>query len=403
MNLAGLVSYLSPSSPLRLSVDIESASRPLEHRYRTSLLALAQWGTQRERPISRRRLVCIVFQSQRDHDSNHGIASAPSIDATVPSKAAQLPEELFEPILNHLCALDPQHDRWGQSVYSPSLGFCALTCRHWATHVRHVLFLKVALKSENRARTFSDLVRSPVAVPGPPVGEIVQMIELTMEEESPHWMFHVWTILRDGILPNLQSINLDIRGGIQDSDAEVSPAPRHKCEILYDIGLPRRIPSVHPISLHTLRLQSLGFHSSAAFVRSLAYFNVDRLECETLVWPEPEGNSALAITGPPLPRNRRGLRASSEVFVYSCSAFLPFVWNFIKTRLPSAHVNSAARQLVYINPLQINTVISIIRLFTDDCECSERERMGRLGNHILRVFTGECSLIIAHIHLLTPS
>ena len=96
---------------------------------------------------------------------------------------------------------------------------CSLTCRVWAIHIRPLIFSEVVLRSQEKTRTFSELIRSPVVVPVP-LREAVRKIKLVVDDESHPWMYHVWTLLRDYILPFLESIDFTIKGSLPKADSE---------------------------------------------------------------------------------------------------------------------------------------------------------------------------------------
>ena len=203
------------------------------------------------------------------------------------------------------------------------------------------------------------MTRSPVIVPGP-LRDVVRDIRLEMDENSRPWMYYIWALLRDGVLLNIQSIDLRISG---DRDKALQER-WDKSEIfsLLDIGLPRTLPSAHPIHLRTLDLRRLKFRSHAALLRCLAYHHTERIYCDQVEWP---GESVIS----PLPRypsSRLGL--PKQVRVSSCTAISPFVWSIIT---PYRYGPRMTPRLLYIRPAQINIVLGIIRLFSDECECKE--------------------------------
>ena len=148
---------------------------------------------------------------------------------------------------------------------------CSLTCRVWAIHIRPLIFSEVVLRSQEKTRTFSELIRSPVVVPVP-LREAVRKIKLVVDDESHPWMYHVWVLLlRDAILPNLQSITVAISGKSTDP-----PMGRSKCETLLDIGFPRTLPCVNPLRLNMLHLDSLKFRSCEFFLVAFTAFSINR-------------------------------------------------------------------------------------------------------------------------------
>ena len=98
-----------------------------------------------------------------------------SIDVSVPSKGSQVPGELLEIILANLRPMRKSRP------FDPELGQCSLTCRHWATHIRPLIFSRIELSSEKRLRAFSALVCSSVIVPAP-LRETVHHLKIRMDK-----------------------------------------------------------------------------------------------------------------------------------------------------------------------------------------------------------------------------
>ncbi|KIP02261.1 hypothetical protein PHLGIDRAFT_130828 [Phlebiopsis gigantea 11061_1 CR5-6] len=184
------------------------------------------------------------------------------------STAANLPGELVELVLKSLCSYDPAVDnRWKASSFDSSLGRCSLTCRHWATHIRPVLFRKVDILSEDEARAFAFFVRSSVAIPRP-LRMVIRKIELSVYKTSDFrpWMYYIWALLRDIELPNLQEINLAIRGTMVRGDESVIAPPgtvSRVCIVMEDaahfISQGEDAPSAAPADLNStlMRLDQL--------------------------------------------------------------------------------------------------------------------------------------------------
>lgn len=240
-----------------------------------------------------------------------------------------------------------------------------------------MLFSRIVLKSSNDARTFSALVRPPsVVVPGL-LHTAVRDIRLRMDDSSRPWMYHVWALLRDGTLPNLESIHWRIRGA---NTVQASQICRNRCKVLLDIGLPRTMPSTHPIRLHTLTLYNLEFPSYIALLRCLAFDSVENVKLHDLRWPKED--TILAPTGRLL--SQLSLHAPKEIRTFSCTAVLPLVWSLITAQFPSP---GAVWRLLYINSSQIDAIMAILRLFSERCDCPECKGSVRL-NYLLRVYTG---------------
>ena len=294
----------------------------------------------------------------------------------MPSRADRLPEELFEPIIKYICILR----KWDWDfVHTRSLRDCSLTCRYWATRIRPAIFSHVTLTSQSRTRTFLALLPSPVVVPGL-LRDIVREISLVMAEDSRPWMYHVWALLRNGALPNLRSINVNIRG--QSDDIRRPEAGRSKCEALLDVGLPRRLPSSHQINLHTLSLTEISFRSYESLLRTVAYYCTEKIACYRVQWPET--NAIAAPAGYLL--SRLNLHAPRHVSVMECTVWLPFLWTLITTHPPISRVT---QRLLYISTTQIGAVMDIVHLISGiECECRSCQEVPNLLAFELRTYTG---------------
>ncbi|KIP06070.1 hypothetical protein PHLGIDRAFT_119267 [Phlebiopsis gigantea 11061_1 CR5-6] len=288
--------------------------------------------------------------------------------------ASELPEEIIYIILKHLCI--DQHDlAWGESFFDRALGRCSLTCRYWAAHIRPVLFAKLVLRSQNDVAALGALVRSSVVVPGM-LGAVVREIDLVMDEGAHPWMYHVWALVRDGVLPSLRSIDLRIDGA---GSVRAWHTGRHRCAVMYDVGLPRTRPSDHTLHLRRLLLHSLKFDSSNILLRCLASVNADTVQCVGLQWPEDD--TTLPTTVLPLPRTRSF--TPHELWVDLCTAVSPFVRSFLTTRPPRP---GTARRQAYVGPAHLDTAMALARLLSEECACSECTRTRKQRSYLLRMY-----------------
>lgn len=272
---------------------------------------------------------------------------------------------------------------WDVPSFQSSLAPCSLTCRHWATQIRPVLFAKVVIKSHDAARSFTSFARCPAAVPGP-LRLVVREIQLLVNNAFRPWMYHVWALFRDVALPNLQRVDLTIEGNESEAGWRKSDEP------LLDIGLPRTLPSAHHIPLHLLTLLNLRFRSHATLLRCSTYHRTERILCTRVKWPE--GSPVSAPAGHLL--SRLTSHIPDEVFLDECTSIASFVWRVVTTQ-PSTP--GAAPRLLYISATQINAVMGILRLFSDECECRECEGRPTKWDYKLRVYTGAHRLTSYHM------
>ena len=278
------------------------------------------------------------------------------------SKAVQTPEELLVIICQCLCLEWPT--KWDRVshiwVFDSSLAQCSLTCRRWAARIRPAVFRNITLTSEKKARAFSALVRYSVNVPAS-LRDIVRHLKLEMDDTSRPWMYYVWALLRDGILTNLDRLDLQIVGADNSAKPQVV---RRKGEVLLDIGLPRTLPSTHPVYLDTLQLWNIQFRSHANFLRRVSLHSPRHIICSNVQWPE-ESMVLPPLEHPRLGRSPLTFRASEEVSVKDFPSVVPFLWCMVTTQLSGP---GATQRLLYISPAQIDAVMDIIHLFSDESE-----------------------------------
>ena len=296
------------------------------------------------------------------------------------SKAAQIPEELFKVLLKHLCINERPPS--AATSFEPRLARCSLTCRYWATHIRPVLFSKIALKSQDDVHTLATLLRSPVDVPGP-LYAAVRAICLHMDSLSRPWMYHIWALLRDGMLPNVQSLDVKLNG----HGVGYLKVGRHKCECLLDIGLPRTIPHApYPIRLRELHLDRFSFYSYTQLVRCIAYHLTDNVYCFEVDTP----HQTAALT--PRILTRLASHAPRVIPITSRgSRILPFVRSLVAPHPPASGAQHC--RLLCVDITQRSAIMNIFWQFSDGCQCSWclRERRG-IKTYTLEVYAGMCRL-----------
>ena len=289
-------------------------------------------------------------------DSEIASGSTPIPPAS--KNAAELPGELIEHILAYL--RNDANSLSGPSSFDRSLSSCSLVCRHWAANIRPGIFKDVRLKSQLDAKRFNTAVSSPCKVPAP-LNILVKRLDLDVDEDARPWMYFVLAPIRDGLLPNLERIVLTV--STKKSDLRTSQPSRRKRHSLYDLGLPRTMPSqaVRSLRLPGLVLDNIMFPSPKAFVRYLTSFTSNDIRCHSLQWPDrdaaPVPVALYSLSG--------RLFAQTHVYIRECTAVLPFMQVTVTTHPPSPH---APQEQVYISPEQIDTFTGIISLFTDDAE-----------------------------------
>ena len=292
-------------------------------------------------------------------------------DVSVSSKGAQVPGKLLSSILEYL---RPERE---DGPFEPLLARCSLTCRHWAVHIRPHIFRRVHLTSEKRVRAFSALARSSVVVPAP-LRETVRHLVIEMDNISRPWLYHAWALSSSNLLPKVEETYLFVISKA-DSDERLltgSPVSRRKSEVLLDIGLPRKLPSTRPLVLHTLYLHNLWFRSRASFFRSFDLHSPSTVRCTEVRWPDES---------PVVPAGRLKLHRLEAICTKECTAVMPFIQGLVTTQQPSPR---ATQQLLHIHGTQIDAVMGIFRLFSDECECRQCQGTARTEWYKLYIYPG---------------
>ena len=194
-------------------------------------------------------------------------------------------------------------------------------------------------------------------------------------------MYHIWSLLRDGVLRKIKRINLTITG----TDANDKPqAAWRKGEHLLDVGLPRKLPQpfTHPIYLHTLHLENLQFRSRATLLRSLLLHSPKTIGCRNVQWPE---ETPVVVQAGQLHQRQLSLHTPEKIVVQNCTAILPFIWLLVTSHLPSP---GAIQKRLYIHEIELATVVDILRLLSDGCECQTCWNGGRQGQYELAISPG---------------
>ena len=199
-----------------------------------------------------------------------------------------------------------------------------------------------------------------------------------MDGLSRPWMYHVWALLCAEVLLSLESVEFAIQGEGSDKGLQ---AVQNKCKVLLSTGLPRTLPYAPTLRLNILTLIHQKFSSYSNLLRCLTYYSIEVLYCHNVGWPEED--TIIQPAGHLL--SRLNLRAPKIIRVSSCTAVSPFASSMITTRPYGPYV--VPRQL-YISTAQIDTVMGILRLLSDQCECRACEKSERKGTYDFRAFAG---------------
>ncbi|EKM52928.1 uncharacterized protein PHACADRAFT_210693 [Phanerochaete carnosa HHB-10118-sp] len=171
-----------------------------------------------------------------------------------PSKATEIPEELFEHILWH--AGDCGGEFPLQWVAKAHVSACASVCRCWARQARRELFCYVTLRTLNDVNHFRNMLSAP-ALPGlEPIAEIVVTLNAAPDNRDVPWLHLVFLF----ILPTLGNDIVLI--------VNTLPSEKRPWRTLHP-SLPRSLPG-STMPLHELNIMGVHFPSGRALARLLS-------------------------------------------------------------------------------------------------------------------------------------
>ena len=166
-----------------------------------------------------------------------------------PSKAAEIPEELFEYIVWQI----PKDLFSGDKQHLAALGS---VCRYWARICRQNLFDTLTLRTPDDAKRFYEVISAPTLPGLDPISTITQELEIAVENMDEPWLHLVFFLL-----PKLQKVNLcDVRP--QRSGEKWPWRTLHPF-------LPRSIPS-SLMPIQNLSLDHVHFPSRRTLLRLLS-------------------------------------------------------------------------------------------------------------------------------------
>ena len=176
---------------------------------------------------------------------------SPSTQRMQPSKAAEIPEELFEHILWHVCTRRIIHED-----YRRRLSVSSLVCRYWAHQCRPPLFHRIELRTPDDVKRFCEFLCTPTLPGLRPIPAMTHELRIVARNMDQPW-FHLVFLL----IPKLQRVQL----------AYLQPCPtdgKWSWRTLHPF-LPRSIPgSLMPISW--LSFLGVRLHSRSTILRLLS-------------------------------------------------------------------------------------------------------------------------------------
>ena len=200
-----------------------------------------------------------------------------------PSKASDIPEELFERILWHACG----GRRLPEGETRRYVSVLCLVCRYWSRQCRLLLFRRITLRSHDDATRFGDILNAPAVHNEQPTAGMIWYLTAKPDSSDRPWLH----LVSFRFLPKLYNLT------------SFSTVPLHgstkPLRTLYP-SLPRSLPMRH-IRGHQLCLHGLHFPTGRVLSRLLSSIpHLQRLQAFGLTFdtkPKPAD-----FTTPPFPR-----------------------------------------------------------------------------------------------------
>lgn len=171
------------------------------------------------------------------------------------SKAAHLPEELFESIIRYACAR-----RWPNMLHHgerAAVSVLGQVCRYWARLARRGLFRNIALRTLGDVNSFYNMLSSPTPRGLDALSDVVLSVSLQPRREDAPWLHLFFLRVR----PLLNGLGSTV-------PLNVDPEEKQEWHSLHP-SLPRAIPgSIMPLS--ALLLIDVYFADGRALSRLLA-------------------------------------------------------------------------------------------------------------------------------------
>lgn len=176
------------------------------------------------------------------------------------SLAAQIPEELFEDVLWHVCDFDRMFNR----AEKKTLSKLALVCRYWARMCREDLFRDITLRTLDDVHHFRELCDRPALSGLSPISQFIYIIHAKPDRNDKPWLHHLFLFL----IPMLRTLRMN-RGFIS-LHVKVLPLGGHtQSWRTLDPSLPRSLPGSLML-VHDLHLDGTYFVDGRALLRLLS-------------------------------------------------------------------------------------------------------------------------------------
>lgn len=171
------------------------------------------------------------------------------------SKAAEIPEELFEIILWYACG--PYSIMWSRSNVAKAVASaCGSVNRYWARLSRRMLFQSINLRSPDDIHGLCDILDNPTLPDLEPIADLVEMLFAYLDKGSTPWL-HLFLLLVDPRLRKAHFLTVN-----------ALPSGGHTWRTLHP-SLPRSLPgSLMPIE--ELDLEQIHFPSGRVLSRLLS-------------------------------------------------------------------------------------------------------------------------------------
>lgn len=237
------------------------------------------------------------------------------------------------------------------------LNLCSLTCRHWASKCRPLLFRKLTLASHGDALTLLELIRRPKSK----IGDWISFLVLIQSEPSYPWTQLIYLRLSTRIPKTLEITHV-----LKWNSTPPSKVPQN---LSLHPSVPKSLPSLYYrcIRAHLINLRLRSFSNLIPLVGRLNMCNY--LRCTDVSWVE-RADPATILS---LRAGKR--RLMHDVLLENCSDVWAYTWLCVTTDLRKAQAASEnGLSLPFIRQNELRCLAALICAV----HCSHRCKQMRL-------------------------
>lgn len=274
------------------------------------------------------------------------------------SKAAQVPEELFEHIIWHACDVDGDVPLTRDTKLCVSS--CATVCKYWARLARHELFGYITLRTLDDVHQFCDILHAPTLSGLEPVSEIVHTLNAIADRRDMPWLHLVFLVLVSKLRKSLSVV------------VKTLPADGRTWPTLHP-SLPRPLPG-STMPLETLNLTGVHFPTARVLIRLISSIpNLFELVASDLTFDTKPASIDLNI--PPYGRKIYHVKTNDHQL---CLAFIPVLVANSAMERPEARLRGGRVAKYTLGEQDLATLCGLFGLFEKapsfEISCMRRAR-----------------------------